>query len=199
MLRNPVEVIYSNYYQLLFSGNEELPTFEEALSAEPERRAGRQIPRAAMLIDALRYRDSVRFADQLERYLAVFGESLVHTIVFDDFAHDTASSFREVLQFMDVDPGFRTDFRRINPNKTARVGGAWRLMRSAPLLAAARRFPTLAHRVSEPIRRLNTRYGTRPPMNEETARSLKDEMRGQIDRLGELLGRDLSHWYSGAC
>ena len=196
MCRNPVEVMYSNYYQLLYSGNENLPSFEQALAAEPVRRRGAQIPPTAMLADALRYRDSVRFAGQLERYFSVFGRESVHTIIFDDFASDAARAFRAVLEFMQIDAEFRTEFHRVNPNKTPRGTFVWRLLRTTPLMAAARRFPRLAHRVYTPIRRLNTVVVERPPLDQKTERSLKNEMRPEIDRLGELLGRDLSHWYS---
>ncbi len=44
MLRNPVDLLYSLYYQRLFNGDEDLLTFEAALAAEPFRRMGYRIP-----------------------------------------------------------------------------------------------------------------------------------------------------------
>jgi hypothetical protein len=44
------------------------------------------------------------------------------------------------------------------------------------------------------IKRLNTRVKPRPPMRPETRQRLLDEFRPEIDRLSEILGRDLSSW-----
>src|SRR5271170_7433051 len=53
MLREPVEVLYSLYYQFLCDGNEHLPTFEEALVAEDDRAAGRRIARSTYFAQGL--------------------------------------------------------------------------------------------------------------------------------------------------
>src|SRR5271165_4331492 len=45
MLREPAEMLYSLYSQFRFDGNEHLRTFEEALAAEDDRRAGRRMTR----------------------------------------------------------------------------------------------------------------------------------------------------------
>src|SRR5204862_7657643 len=43
MIRNPVDAAYSLHGQLLWSCNEHLEDFEEAIAAEEDRRAGKQI------------------------------------------------------------------------------------------------------------------------------------------------------------
>ena len=61
MLRNPVEVMYSLYHQYLFNGNEDLPTFEQALAAEPQRKQGLNLPKGVIVPEGLYYRDFVQF------------------------------------------------------------------------------------------------------------------------------------------
>ena len=47
-------------------------------------REGRRLPPVPLRPENLFYRDMVRFADQLERYLTRFGRDRVHVIVHDD-------------------------------------------------------------------------------------------------------------------
>ena len=73
MLRNPVDMMYSMWSQFRYSGNEQIETFEAALEAEPERRRGERIRRAAHCISGLYYRDMARFSEQVGRYFELFG------------------------------------------------------------------------------------------------------------------------------
>lgn len=58
MLREPVDMLYSLYHQLRYLGDEQLPSFEQALAAQPERSAGHCIPRQACFAQSLAYRDA---------------------------------------------------------------------------------------------------------------------------------------------
>src|SRR6185436_514560 len=78
MLRNPVDVMYAQHSQLVFNQREDLTDFADALVAEDDRRAGRRVPKDAIRPEALFYRHSVRFAEQLQRYFDVFGRDGVH-------------------------------------------------------------------------------------------------------------------------
>ena len=73
MLRNPADMLYSQHSQFLYNGNEDITDFREALAAEPERRAGRRIPASAHLVEGLFYSETVKYAEQLERYFDIFG------------------------------------------------------------------------------------------------------------------------------
>src|SRR3546814_8880802 len=86
MLRNPIDVIYSLHGQFLFSGNEDRASFERALKAEPLRRNGRAIPRAAHFPAGLLYSEVVRYSEQIERFVAAFGRENIATVIYDDFA-----------------------------------------------------------------------------------------------------------------
>ena len=103
MLREPAEMLHSLYYQFRFDGNEHLPTFAEALAAEPDRRAGRGIPRQAHFAQGLVYRDTARYTEQVRRYFDVFGRERVHVIIYDDLAADVSATYCKTLDFLGVD------------------------------------------------------------------------------------------------
>lgn len=198
MLRNPVDVMYAEHSQLLFNVEEDLGDFGEALEAEAARRRGERMPPGPLRPETLYYRESVRFAEQLERYFEVFGRDRVHVIVYDDFRDDTPGTYRALLEFLGVDPSFAPSFEVSNPNKRVRWPLLQRLTYQPPgpllrLVPMLRRFP-LVHRLRDRVLRLNSSPAPRKKMDGELRRRLQEEMRPEIERLGELIGRDLSAW-----
>jgi sulfotransferase family protein len=198
MLRNPVDVMYAQHSQLVFNQREDLTDFADALAAEDDRRAGRRVPKAAIRPEALFYRHSVRFAEQLERYFDVFGRDGVHVVVFDDLVADTRAVYRATLEFIGADPAFEVNLSIYNPNRTARSGRLSRLVFAPPrpLRAAVgtlRRMP-LAHRIRDALVSANSRETKRASMDPELRRRLTVEFRPQVAELGESIGRDLSAW-----
>src|SRR3546814_13242564 len=98
MLRNPIDVIYSLHGQFLLSGNEDRASFERALKAEPLRRNGRAIPRAAHFPAGLLYSEVVRYSEQIERFVSAFGREHIAPVIYDDFAKAPQASHRRVLE-----------------------------------------------------------------------------------------------------
>jgi len=198
MVRNPVEVMYAEHSQLIFNVEEDLLDFADALAAEPARRQGDRMPPGPLRPETLFYRHSVRFADQLERYFDVFGRDRVHVILFDDFRRDTAGTYRAVLEFLGVDPSFAPNFGVRNPNKRVRFPRLQRLVFQPPgpvlrLVPRLRRFP-IVHRAREAMLRLNSSATQRQAMDAQLRSRLTAEMQPEIERLGKLIGRDLSAW-----
>jgi hypothetical protein len=197
MLRNPVEVMYSLHRELLFYRGEVIEDFEEALAAEEVRKQGRRIG-PGRRTEALFYRDAVQFSTQLQRYLDAFGPDRVKVIIYDDFIHDTAAAYRDVLRFLEVDESFAPEFVRVNESKVAKNYRLQALIVRPPapfdrLVPLMRRFE-LAHRLRSVILNANGRTEKRPQMDEGLRQRLTAEMRPEVERLGKLVGRDLSSW-----
>ena len=211
MLRNPVDMMYSLWAQFRYSGNEQIESFEEALAAEPDRRQGKRIRRAAHCISGLYYRDMARFCEQTQRYFDVFGRDNVKVVIFDDFKADTAAVYRDVLAFLELDPSFRTSFDIINPNKEVRLEWLQKsIIRSGfSLMLLKDRLTYLAtiHSLLPSAYRKQavkgviaayTRYERRSPLTADIRQALQRDCQTDIDKLSDLLGRDLSHWYRDA-
>jgi hypothetical protein len=198
MLRDPVDMLYSFHSQLLYGGFEDIVDFQVALHAEEERKRGLRIPKGAFLQDALFYHDVARYAEQVQRYFEVFGHENVHVIIFDDFKTDTAGSFRKTLRFLDVNEDFEPNYKIINPNKRARSRFVTNLYNNPPYMELwpdSTLLPRLLrNKAAKILRRVNTIYGPRSPMDPDLKKRLKSEFKPEADRLSELLGRDLSHW-----
>lgn len=203
MLREPVEMLYSLYYQFLYDGNEHLATFEQALKAEGDRRLGKMLTRHSAFPQGLVYRETARFTEQVRRYFEVFGRDRVHVIIYDDLANDPAGVYREALEFLEVDPSLNgLRFGVVNPTKFVKSSVLRSILNDRMLRHAAhgvcarlpRKVFTTLRRAEGKIWRSITRYGSRPALSASLRARLKREFVGEVDRLGELLGRDLSHW-----
>jgi hypothetical protein len=197
ILRNPVDVMYAQHNQLIFNVIEDIPDFKAALDAEPDRRAGRRLPPGPINVENLFYRHSVHFAEQLERYFDVFGRDRVHVMLTDDMKRDGAGVVRGALEFLGVDPSLAAAPPNSNENRRVRSPLLQRLIFAPklllPLAPFLRRFP-LVRSVRTKMLEMNSEAKPRPPMDPALRRQLVEEFTPEIERLGELIGRDLSSW-----
>ena len=206
MLRDPVEMLHSMYYTFLWDGNEQLPTFEEALLAQDDRRAGRRIARQTYFVQGLVYNEIIRYSEQVRRYFNVFGRERVHVIIYDDFAANVSAACRETLDFLGVDSNnLQKNFKAVNENKfvksrVLRALLADRVVRSA-VLAVRPLLPGVIfdgmQKIDARIRKFNSRHGGRPPLSPELRQELSRAFAPDVERLSVLLGRDLTHWSRG--
>ncbi len=200
MVRQPVDMMYAQHSQLLFNRQEEIEDFGAALAAEPARRRGERLPPGPLRPETLRYRDTSRYADQLQRYFDVFGRERVHVIVFDDFRDATSDTVRATFEFLGVDPDVPVELGARNVNKRARSAVLQRLVYRppGPLLRLAprlRRHPW-AHRVRAWVVSRNSRTARRAPLDPALRSQLTQEFEPEIRKLEALLDRPLPAWRS---
>ena len=188
MLRNPIEVMHSMYHLRRFSNLEDLPSFEAALRADANGRRVVELP----------YRERVRFAEQVERYLSDFGPEKVHVIIYDDFKGDTFNVYQGVLRFLGVRIDSRRDFPITNNSRRARSRSLWTVLRRPPMFLRRMVHPVTSRKVRESVGsfllHLNTVYDVRPPIDSGVRKMLQDDLADEVRRLSALLGRDLSSW-----
>lgn len=187
ILRNPVDRAYSHYWTSVRDGVEPL-SFEEALEAEPERKRQNRW-------HGLLYVETGGYAEQVSRYLDVFGRERVQIHLFEDLSQNAEKVCGEVFSFLDVDPSQSIDVTRIY-NRAGPVRN--RLL--AQLL--------IPRGFKKPIKRVLPRpwrdgFGDRlrtanrkpvPEMDPKTRLRLQETFGDDILRLEGLIGRDLSRW-----
>jgi hypothetical protein len=195
MLRDPIDMIESMHSHFLFTANEDIPDLGEAINAEPDRAQGQRIPPYAIRPEGLQYRWLGRFEPHLRRWLETFGPDQVHIILFDDLVRDPATTYRGVLEFLEIDTGFEPDFARVNENKRARSGLLQRITHSPRLARLLGTLPPRAHHALwRLLKRLNVRTEPRRAMEPGLRRQLATELRDDVQAVGRIVGRDLSGW-----
>lgn len=201
MLRNPVDMVYAQHSEFVYQWVDDIISFPRAMAAEGDRKLGRRLPNSAYTVplQVLFYRETAKYAAQVERYIDTFGPDRVHTIIYDDLKKDFAGVYRAVLEFLEVDASHRIEMPVINPNKRIRSVRLRRLLhRPSPALNRMCKtiIPSdkLRQRWFERLDGWNVGYRPRPPMSEKIRRRLQADFTPDVERLSRLLGRDLTHW-----
>jgi sulfotransferase family protein len=201
MFRNPVEMVYSFHSQLLYVAEENVVDFETAWRLQERRARGLDIPPRSRGAFLLQYAEFARFGSQAERLLSTFPREQVKLILYDDFTASPQQVYDEVIAFLDLPHDNRTEFPRINENKKAKVAWLKEFYHKPPpaLRSAFRSIKRVVgggalSAVAEKIVDLNTSKERRPPLDPGLRAELAATFRDEVDHLGRLLGRDLSHW-----
>ncbi|MCL6452932.1 MAG: sulfotransferase [Alicyclobacillus sp.] len=186
VLRNPVDRAFSAYLHTVRDGRETL-TFEEALAAEPERRAAGYQP-------LWWYREVGYYAKQVKRYLEVWDASQLKIFLFEDL-RNTERMLREVLAFLELpwDDAIDTSIR-YNVSGVPKSRFMYEFFARPNLLKNAVKplFPAhVRQRLGHKAKALTLE---KVELSEATRRALQAEYREDILDLSDLLHRDLSHW-----
>lgn len=200
MVRNPVEVAYALHSTHLITVYETIKDFETAWDMQSVRAEGKEIPEYCMEPRFLQYASVAKLGAQIERLFGWVPESQRMVIVFDDFVADTPAVYARVLEFLGVDTQFQPEFAKVNEN--AKFVNAWlhkftyfppgalmNLVTGAKRLLGVEKLGILPA-----IRKLNTRLAKRQPLSPAMKARMIAEFSEDIDLLGRLLNRDLSHW-----
>lgn len=177
VLRNPVDRAWSHYWMNVEKGRERL-SFEDALTAEPERLANEDAPWRWAYVDRGHY------AEQLRRYEQRFGRQRMHVLLFDDMRADAAGSYQAVCRFLGIDDA-------AVPDEVGRRANAYRRVRSQRVARVGKRLPV---KLRDAIGRLNTKQAEYPRMDPSTRERLADYFAPHNAALADWLGRDLSGW-----
>ena len=192
ILRRPADRAYSAYMHLVRDGREPIADFGKALDAEPERIAANWGP-------IWHYSDGGFYAEQLARYRASFAPEQLKIILYDDFQRWPIDVVQELCRFIGVDDAFVPDMS-VRPNVSGQPKNRFlqRAMfslfnRPNPVRALARQMISeeTRTRFTSSMRRRNLR---KTGMESATRQRLNDLYRHDVERLEEMIGRDLSHW-----
>lgn len=188
LLRQPADRAFSAFHFYRSRDLETLDTFEQALAAEPGRIRANDFP-------DIRHRANGFYHANLSPYFRLFPREQILVHLQEDWSAEPERVLRETLRFLGVDDDVRVEVGRFNVTHRDRSP---RLRRFLADLRRRERWPasTLPGRVMAAVERWNR---ARPePMRPETRRDLMRGYRDDILRLGDLIGRDLSHWLSEA-
>lgn len=216
-VRDPMKMLPSLYQRLLVTGDETAADFDTAWKLVPERREGRQVPKSCIDPRFLDYESAVQFGTFVERFFESVGRDRCHVVVHDDLYSDPAKVYRDMLEFLGLEDYGRTDFSARRSAQGFKFGWLQRLLKRPPVATRAvlagekyrtrvkavgkekkkeSRLTGLIMRGRKRLLRWNKAPAKPVTISPEVRRDIAEKLRGEIDRLGKLLGRDLSHWLS---
>jgi Sulfotransferase family len=204
ILREPASFLRSFHLQWVHNNVETQRDFRKAIALEPDRRAGRRIPRRCRVPQTLFYSEHVRYVEQLRRYAEVFPVEQILVLIYEDYRRDNEATVRRVLRFLELDETFPLDAVETLPQPAVRSLLFKRLADSA---RAARRDPATASSLGRAVNALTPRqlrseafrsrwrrhvvYKDPPPPDEAFMRELRRRFKPEVVAVSEHLGRDL--------
>lgn len=196
-LRSPTEAAYSLYSNMVYNGDEPVPSFEEALKLQEERKTKLPDFYNCPTI-AFQYLEVYSYYEQVKRYFDVFGKENVKVIIFEDFIKDKQSTYNEVLRFLGLTP-HNIHFDQINPNKNIRLKGLRQfVLQPSPNAKAFFKAILPSKPLREKIKvflwRINSKKAQRADMKNDTRTYLKDYFKQDIENLERFLEKNLSNW-----
>lgn len=220
-VRDPLAMIPSLHQRLLYLGDETVEDFAEAWALRHRRARGEAIPRSCIEPRWLRYDEGGRLGTHVEHFFAAVGRERCHVVVFDDLAADPAGEYAKVLRFLGLPDDGRTNFSASRAGQGYRIGWLQRLLKRPPVItrrmlagsAMREHFKEPGEGAGKPKRdkRPNLVMRARkrlldwnrvPAGKTEVPPAIVAEFQqlwgGEVDKLGRLLGRDLSHWLGRA-
>lgn len=200
MVRNPLDLIPSFHQKAIESLDEEVRDFETAWHLQSTRRNGLKIPARCRDKKLLDYVWVGRLGVQVQRMFQQVDTAKRRVIVYDDFVSDPLRVYVSVLEFLGIEYDSREDFPPVNANRRIRNLSLHAFARNPP--ASMVKLVEIAKRIFgfnrlgllPSLRRKLMVETARPPQSEKLRASMLAEFSADIDLLGALIQRDLSHW-----
>ena len=176
-LRNPVERAYSDYCMLFRRGT---------VGAPPEKYLQKGAERPRFLEDGLYHR-------HLSRFLDLFPRERIALVLHEDIRREPEAVIERLSGHLGLEPHVATAEvgARVNDSDAAMLPLALRKLLAPikPMAAPLRRHPWFQSAHSALARR--PEY---PPLTNDLRRRLRDFYAADIERLGPMVGRDVSGW-----
>lgn len=202
-LRNPVEFVQS-LHQLNFSLlRESEPSLSRAWELESLRMQGQNVPKSARHVEMLRYSELGQFGKYVEKIFSIFPREQVKIILLDDLNKDTRAVYEDILAFLEVPSDGRAEFPRINAGFENRSALMARILHPpAAIYKPALKFMSLfggkfmksVSVVFNRVERINTTRAKRAEIDPIFKARLIEHFAPDVQKLSNLIGRDLSSW-----
>ena len=140
-----------------------------------------------------------RYAQQLERYLALFPQERILVVDRDDLLGEREETLSEIFSFLGVDPTFRSDAfsqtRNVSSDHRRLSSGLYGRLRSGPLrqgLAALP--PPLRERLVGRARQSLAAEIPRPRIEPSLRSRLEEHFAPEVERLRKMTGKRFAGW-----
>jgi hypothetical protein len=172
-LRNPVDRSYSTYQMNLRNQG-----------------TNRGVPFGEAILTDKHLQET--YFGKLKRFLDLFPAEQLRVILLEDLEKKPKDTVQGLFGFLGVDTGFEPDLTKIsNPGGEPKI----KILHDILGRPEFRRFGrVLPESIIDKLRDLRSRNLQKTPLADEDRRLAENYFRDDIQRTGDLIGRDLSHW-----
>ena len=194
LLREPAQYLYSLHSHYAKFTEENEPDFVAALALEAERKQGKHASPRVMSPSFLFYSDRVKYYEQVKRYYDRFAAEQIKVIIYEKFRADNEGVYREILEFLGVDPSFTPNFEAINVNKEVKFPAINNFI-NRPLIKAISK-NLISQEFNEFVRdniveKLLWHSAPKEKISEAIKLDLMQKYQPEVAKISELIGVDL--------
>ena len=200
MLRRPSQIAQAFHMQMRFHEAENIEDFQQAWEIENERRLNpSKLAKRCLEPKLVQYSQVAAIGSQLERAMQLIPRDQMHVILFDDFAANTASSYKGVLEFLNLEDDNRAEFPKDNSAMVAKSAVVTRALRSRVVVDTSlwlkRRLRGKLFTFAKNFKHsLMFRNAPRVAIDPAFDAKLHEFFVPEVELLESLLKRDLSSW-----
>lgn len=194
ILREPAKFLYSLHSHYVKFTEENEPDFLTALALEGDRTQEKSVSSRVTSPSYLYYSQRVKYSQQVQRYLDRFGANQIKIIIFEDFKSENERIFREILEFLEVDPNFTPEYTAVNVNKEVKFKAINNFVNSPLIKSISKNL--LSQEFNEFVRdniveKFLWHQAPKTQMPEEIKIKLMQQYKPEVIETSELLGIDL--------
>ena len=194
ILREPAKFLYSLHSHYVKFTEENEPDFLTALALETERKQEKSSSPRVISPSYLFYSQRVQYYQQVKRYYDRFNPEQIKVVIFEDFLAENERIYREILEFLGVEPNFTPEYESVNVNKEVKFQAINNLANNPLIKNIAKNL--LSQEFNEFIRdniveKFLWHQAPKATMPEEIKTKLKQQYQPQVIQISELLGVDL--------
>ncbi|WP_037500519.1 sulfotransferase family protein [Sphingomonas jaspsi] len=212
-VRDPMSMLPSLHQRLRVTGDENIPSFEEAWDAVADRAAGRRIPSSCLEPRWLRYDEGGKLGTYTQKMFDLIGRDRCFVSVFDDLVSDSPGQYLRLIDFLGFQPVDGIELKSKRGGQSFRYFWLQRLLKRPPKFArtylAGKHFAqrekslsgdeedavaTRIFSIRKRLLRWNKVPAVKQPIPLRVQQEIRDTLKDDIAHLGRLLDRDLSHW-----
>jgi hypothetical protein len=197
VLRNPVDRAYSAYWYARRTGWETIPTFEEAIKADPDRHGEDLIKKWGCA-----YLSRSEYIHHIMKLYEYFRADQIHVYLLEDLIDNPDYVCQSIFEiFSDITSDFSPDTSyRVNPATIPKNRQFANYVYASDQNHYLKRIVRSVipggyiDKVRDTIIKMNEKEFSPPPINPATRMQLYKYFKPFNQQLEEVLGRDLSHW-----
>ena len=201
MLRNPIDLYQSLHQHFIYNGYEDRKDLRDAWNFQQNRQQNDNIPKHCPDSKLLQYNNVLKLGYQVEKLYSIFPKKQIKFILFDDFIRHTKDTYKSTLSFLDLEYDYRDHFPNINKSKQGRYKALNQFFLNPPLCIKKiwnffrKIFGNNIIELANKIILMNTKYvKNNKDTNSEFELELKELFRNEINKLSNVIDRDLNLW-----
>jgi hypothetical protein len=198
IFRDPVKRAYSRYWHAVRNGMETL-SFDEAIRTEDQRTAEHWNELYTEGRNHITYFREGCYASRLQPFLDLFPPERILLLLQEDLIQDYQGTICTIVDYLGVTSKVEHVPSVLNPYAKTRSQTLKKVMNTPSALQTLSRLLLplpLRTKLKSLLRKANREDVKYPPMSPEMEKQLRDRYRTEIEAFENIIGRDLSHWYS---